>query len=734
MLKRILTFILFALTTNQLLLAQAGEWTWLKGSDSLAYAGSFGTMGVTNSTNAPPALYEGAQWTDQQGNFWFYGGVRVGTYAALWEYVPTTNNWVWISGSRLANAVGAYGTKGVPSSSNYPPARGWGVATWVDLNGNFWLYGGQGGGFYSDMWQYNPASNKWTWMQGTSGGGGAAAVYGTQGVASSSNTPGARLECAATWVDSAGNLWLFGGLNPSGCLNDLWMYNISTNEWTWMNGYNGNDASSTYGTMGVAAAANAPGSRTAYGSWTDKKGKFWLFGGGDPAGTGSYSDMWEYDPSTNMWAWMSGDSGVAGRGNYGSKCSPSTAYYPTARSEDRARWTDPCGNFWLYGGFNVIDSLVTYCDFWEFNPVTLQWMLVNGNNINNVSPVFGTMGVASVSNTPGGRGGAISWMDASGNLYIFGGTVDGFLNAFGDLWKFTPDPACSFTSFPPIFNLGNDTLYCSSFSRVLSTGYASTVWSTGDTSAQITATTAGTYWASISNTCGTESDTIRINKDSIDVSVTPSTSIICTNDSAQLCATSGLSGYTWNSGQSTRCIITNLAGNYYVTVTDANHCTAQSNHVSVSVYPAPPISISVNGDTLSVYNVTSCQWYLNGEPLNGATSTVYIALVAGNYTVSVVDSNGCTSLSNPVIMAGLDNIAVGNIAIYPNPSITGWNLNAGADLLGSIVELYDANGRIVYHSVLETPKTLIDPAVAQGVYFLKISSLNHTWVLKLIKL
>ncbi len=38
----------------------------------------------------------------------------------------------------------------------------------------------------------------------------ASGVYGTLGMASSSNIPGPR-NYAASWIDSSGNLWLFGG-------------------------------------------------------------------------------------------------------------------------------------------------------------------------------------------------------------------------------------------------------------------------------------------------------------------------------------------------------------------------------------------------------------------------------------------------------------------------------------------------------------------------------------------
>jgi hypothetical protein len=54
-------------------------------------------------------------------------------------------------------------------------------------------------------------------------------VYGTLGVQNSANGPGGRYG-ASSWIDSKGNLWLFGGYgadsagNDWDALNDLWQY------------------------------------------------------------------------------------------------------------------------------------------------------------------------------------------------------------------------------------------------------------------------------------------------------------------------------------------------------------------------------------------------------------------------------------------------------------------------------------------------------------------------------
>jgi hypothetical protein len=69
-------------------------------------------------------------------------------------------------------------------------------------------------------------------------------------------------------------------------------------EWTWMGGNNAVSATcasgtlapcgtsgtilgnvGVYGTLGVPAAGNIPGSRSGASTWVDKSGNFWLFGG-----------------------------------------------------------------------------------------------------------------------------------------------------------------------------------------------------------------------------------------------------------------------------------------------------------------------------------------------------------------------------------------------------------------------------------------------------------------------
>jgi hypothetical protein len=266
------------------------------------------------------------------------------------------------------------------------------------------------------------------------------------------------------------------------------------------------------------------------------------------------------------------------------------------------------------------------------------------------------------------------------------------------------------------------------------------LWNTGDTSQSLTAMAAGTYIVTVTDATGCNgSDTTVINPSgNSPVSISAPDTLICSGDSAMLCAPSGYASYQWNMGQTTQCIYGKLAGNYYLTVTDLGNCTATSNHVAFHVYPLPPVSISVNGDTLTAYNAITYQWYLNGNVISGATSNIYIAHQTGDYTVAVSDSNGCIATSTKVniVTTGVaDLLKEEELKVYPNPLEFGqWTLEAGENLIGSEIEIFDAEGRLVFRSAIQSPKSEIELNAARGVYMMRVSSEKKTATLKLIKL
>lgn len=441
----ILTVIIFLSFSLSAQITTNSEWTWMNGDSTANTPGTY---------NKPGDRFYSSKWTDANKNFWLFGGYGVISYAGylndLWKYNPSTNTWTFIRGSyNYVNQTGTYGTKGVPAYNNYPGGRE-NSSAWTDYEGNMWLFGGDGydstgnpHGLLNDLWVYNPVSNKWTWMKGSNRQYGSAA-YGNLGVATISNTPGGR-DYGNTWTDLSGNLWLFGGegiaSNASfGELNDLWKYDIASNQWTWIKGDSTAKKSGIYGVKGVASPANNPGSRISGTSWIDNAGDLWLFGGSPTAiyTNQYYNDLWKYNIATNQWTWVSGDSLFSVYGIYGNKGIPDDANKPGARFEC-ASWKDNAGNLWLFGGvgFEASGNSGSMNDLWKYNISTNQWTWEKGDTLHiGLMSVYGIKGIADSTNKPGYRQKPSAWTDGN-NFWMFGGsgstaTAFGFLN---DLWK-----------------------------------------------------------------------------------------------------------------------------------------------------------------------------------------------------------------------------------------------------------------------------------------------------------
>jgi N-acetylneuraminic acid mutarotase len=479
--------------------AQAGDWTWM-GGGSGNNLGVYGTLGVPAAANIPGRRGSAASWTDNNGNLWLFSGD--GSPNDLWEFKPAIGQWAWMSGSSSNYSQGGvYGALGVPAAGNVPGTRD-GAVTWTDSSGNFWLFGGSGrdaaGNLASlnDLWEFNPVTNLWAWMGGSSTATynpvtlqyGQSGVYGTLGVPAAGNVAGGRF-AAVSWTDSGGNFWLFGGVGVDSAgawapLNDLWEFNPFTGEWAWMGGSSTvvkiqvSSAEShwgrlgVYGTLGVPAAGNIPGSRYAATSWTDSSGNLWLFGGFgfDSAGTwGCLNDLWEFTPSSGEWAWMGGSSTIPSTsgngwgqpGVYGALGTPAAGNVPGGRS-DAISWTDNGGSFWLFGGYGYDSAAVQgyLNDLWKFDPSTGEWAWMGGANTlpldayggsTEIQPVYGKLGVPAVGNNPGSREDAASWVDSSGNFWLFGGRGC-FSCQDNDFWRYQPSAGTP-RAAKPVFNV-----------------------------------------------------------------------------------------------------------------------------------------------------------------------------------------------------------------------------------------------------------------------------------------
>ena len=302
----------------------SNEWTWVAGEDVISpvdqYLGIYGTLGEASASNTPGNRIQGATWTDNSGKFWLFGGAGPDSVTTaplplndLWMFDPASKEWTWEGGpdtvtitGLIAGNPGVYAAQGSLNPNNQPGSRAQ-ATTWTDSNGNLWMFGGIGNDsttadnlFLNDLWMYTIASGKWNWVGGpttVTQGLGMPGVYGTQGTAASSNWPGGRTGASA-WVDGEGDFWLFGGNGYDidgelGVLGDLWMYNPSTGEWTWMAGSYNPNPPGVFGTEGTADAANIPPPRAGAMEWTDTTGNFWLFAG--LSNQDAVNDLWRFN-------------------------------------------------------------------------------------------------------------------------------------------------------------------------------------------------------------------------------------------------------------------------------------------------------------------------------------------------------------------------------------------------------------------------------------------------------
>jgi hypothetical protein len=430
-------------------MTSAGSGGALSPSSAIVNAGSTTTFTVTPTSGYLLTSVTGCGGTLSGATY------TTGTINAACTVTATFSAsapFTWVNGPTSGLLNGNYGTKGTPTASTIPGART-SSAAWTDAGGNLWIFGGydQYGGASSsevrnDLWEYSTSTGEWTWKAGPDTAN-AVGIYGTPGTPAPGNLPGARFG-AATWTDTSGNVWLFGGNgygdSSGGNLNDLWKYSTSTGEWTWIGGPSTAQDKGVYGTKGTPSSTNVPSSRYAAVTWQDNNGNLWLFGGWGWSGglQGFLDDVWEYSPSSGQWTWISGSNAPNTIANYGSLGVAASTNDPGARS-DAVSWTDADGNLWLFGGFANISTDNFYLnDLWKFSPATGGWTWVGGSNTPwaEAAGVYGTQGVAAASNAPGARRDATGWKDGAGNMWLFGGwglDSKGTTGNLNDLWMYS---------------------------------------------------------------------------------------------------------------------------------------------------------------------------------------------------------------------------------------------------------------------------------------------------------
>lgn len=208
-----------------------------------------------------------------------------------------------------------------------------------------------------------------------------------------------------------------------------------------------------------------------------------------------------------------------------------------------------------------------------------------------------------------------------------------------------------------------------------------------------------------------------------------------------------INGTTW---QATG-VFENLNKNtYQVSVRDANSCIVTWGFDVEITEPEPlssttPVIVRENlpgsygSITLTAQGGTSPYTYtLNPGNVSNQTGQ-FTGLTGGNYTITIVDENGC-SYTTSTLTVGIDQIpdTGGNMSIYPNPSngqfIVEFANSGNRELF---VRIYNVVGQVVYTHRVDPADSFVKKEInlqneARGVYMLQITGQDTRITKKLI--
>ena len=214
-----------------------------------------------------------------------------------------------------------------------------------------------------------------------------------------------------------------------------------------------------------------------------------------------------------------------------------------------------------------------------------------------------------------------------------------------------PIPSAAITADGP-------TTFCTGGSVNLSApaGAASYLWSNGTTTPSIHVSAAGTYSVTVTSAAGCSASSAQ----SVNVypppvaTITPSHSTTFCESGNVILFGGGSGNYLWSTGETTPQIAVSTSGTYTLTV--SNSLCSSTASIDVTVLPAPPKPVIAAGGPLtfcaggSVTLTAPAGYTYSWSNPAGASTQSIVATTSGNYTVTILGANGCSSTSDTVVV------------------------------------------------------------------------------------
>ncbi len=303
--------------------------------------------------------------------------------------------------------------------------------------------------------------------------------------------------------------------------------------------------------------------------------------------------------------------------------------------------------------------------------------LVSATTVVTVNPLPATPVISAGSATTFCAGGSVTLTASSATSYLWstGATTQSITVNAGGNYSVTvknsngcssaSSAATTVTVNPlpatPTITAGAATTFCAGGTVTLTSSAATgNLWSTGATTQSISVNATGNYSVTVTNGNGCSATS---SATAVTVNPLPATPTIAAGTATTFCTggtvtltSSVATGNLWSTGATTQSINVNASGNYIVTVTNGNGCSATSAATVVTVNPLPTVTLAAftavcsNDAAFGLSGGSPAGGTYTGTGVSGGQFSPATAGV-GTFTInySYTNTNGCTATATNTI-------------------------------------------------------------------------------------